>query len=127
MKKKLYKEILVDIEVASIPTNQCILSGLCNNILVVVPDESLRKSKLYKFKTDAKTEPKQYFLEEYIGVQKNLKQYLYITRSLINVLRMNQTYNEIPCCFINEHTNDNIDVFAEYEVRSIEQIQKIKK
>lgn len=127
MKKKLYKEILVDMEVAAISTNQSILSGLSNNILVVVPEESLKNSKIYKFKTGAKTEPKQYSLEEYMEVQKNLKQYLYITKSLINVLRMNQTYNEIPCCFINEHTNDNIDVFAEHEVRSIEQIQKIKK
>ena len=126
MKKKLYKGILVDIEVAAIPENQMVLSELSNKVLVVLPSLNFKKSIVYEHKIKSQMEEKQYSLDSYVGKKKDLKEYLYITRNLLNVYKMNEAYENVSCCFINEYINDNIDVFAEHEVRSIGEIQKIK-
>ena len=126
MKKKLYKGILVDIEVAAIPENQMVLSELSNKVLVVLPSLNFKKSIVYEHKIKSQMEEKQYSLDSYVGKRKDLKEYLYITRNLLNVYKMNESYENVSCCFINEYINDNIDVLAEHEVGSIGEIQKIK-
>lgn len=127
MKKKLYKGILVDIEIAAIPDNKMILSELSNKVLVVLPNLNLKKSIVCEHKINSQVEAKKYLLEEYAKKKKDLKEYLYITRNLLNVYNMNRAYEDISCCFINECVNDNIDVIADFEVRNIRGIQKIKK
>lgn len=126
MKKKLYKGILVDIEVAAIPENQMVLSELSNKVLVVLPSLNFKKSIVYEHKIKSQMEEKQYSLDSYVGKRKDLREYLYITRNLLNVYKMNESYENVSCCFINEYINDNIDVLAEHEVGSIGEIQKIK-
>ena len=120
MKEKLKKEIFVDMSLAISPSNQKTLSELCEKILVMFDGATV-----YEYKMNSKAKVKIHSLDKYIEKNKEkLKESLYISRDLINIYNMKQKYNNMSCCFINEYTNDFIEVAYEHEVPSISQIQK---